>query len=82
MINKISTLQDKIQDRKYDILLIDRELADSNIIKKQHKDMSVILLTLRELENYDYNREDIKEVLVGVMQIDKLKEIINRYRSL
>ena len=81
MINKISTLQDKIQDTKYDILLIDRELADSNIIKKQHKDMSVILLTLRELENYDYNREDIKEVLVGVMQIDKLREIINRYRS-
>ena len=81
MINNISTLQDKIQDDRYDILLIDRELADSNILKKQHRNMSVILLTLKELEDDDYNREYIKEILVGVMKIDKLKEIINRYRD-
>ncbi len=81
MINNISTLQNKIKDSKYDILLIDRELADSSVLRKQHKNMSVILLTLRELENYDYNREEVKEVLVGVMKIDKLKEIINRYRG-
>ena len=43
--------------------------------------MSVILLTLKELEDDDYNREYIKEILVGVMKIDKLKEIINRYRD-
>ncbi len=81
MINNISTLQKKIQDKRYDILLIDKELADSDIIKKQHKNMNIILLTLRELEDDNYNKEEIKEVLVGVMKIDKLKEIINKYRG-
>ncbi len=82
IINKIATLYDKIQDSKYDILLIDKELADTDLIKKQHRSMNVILLTLKELENgEDYDKNYIKEVLVGVMQIDKLKDIINRYRE-
>jgi len=83
IINNLDELGSKIQDRAYDILLIDIDLEKKNrsSIKKQHKDMSVILMTLRDIEDDSYDKSIIKEVLVGVMNIDKLKYIINKYRD-
>jgi len=83
IINKIGELNTKIQDTTYDILLIDMDLEKryKDIIKKQHKSMSVILMTLRDVDEDSYDKTTIKEVLVGVMNIDKLKYIINKYRG-
>ncbi len=83
IISNLQELGSKIQDKSYDILLIDIDLEAENrsSIKKQHSNMSVVLLTLREVEANGYDRDTIKEVLVGVMNIDKLKYIINKYRG-
>jgi hypothetical protein len=82
IIDDINSLKLKIIDNKYDILLIDRELAKSNkeIISQQHKDMNVILLSLSKSEN-SFNRNIIKEELVGRIQINDLKRVIDKYRS-
>ncbi len=84
IISDLKELGSKIQDTNYDILLIDIDLEVQNrsSIKKQHRNMSVVLLTLREVEANSYDRNTIKEVLVGVMNIDKLKYIINKYRGI
>ncbi len=82
IIDDINSLKLKIIDNKYDILLIDRELAKSNkeIISQQHEDMNVILLSLSKSEN-SFNRNIIKEELVGRIQINDLKRVIDKYRS-
>jgi len=84
IIKDIKNLEKKIQNINYDILLIDRELEEFNqdIIKKQHKEMNVILLTLSSSQGSHYNRVTIKEELVGIIKQDKLKQIIDKYRSL
>ena len=84
IISDMKELYSKIQDEIYDILLIDIDLEEQNreSIKRQHRNMSVILLTLREIEANNYDKNTIKEVLVGVMNIDKLKYIINKYRGI
>jgi signal transduction histidine kinase/CheY-like chemotaxis protein len=84
IISDMKNLRSKIQDSHYDTLLIDRELEESHqdIVKLQHKDMSVILLSLTQLINSGYNRETIRDELVGVIKKDELKQIINKYRDI
>jgi CheY-like chemotaxis protein len=84
IISDISNLKNKIQDKRYDTLLIDRELEIRNqeTIKMQHKNMSVIMLSLTESENSQYDRDTIKDELVGVIKKDDLKQIIDKYRGL
>jgi signal transduction histidine kinase/CheY-like chemotaxis protein len=84
ILDNIRNLKEKIQDERYDILLIDRELEEFNqeAIKQQHQEMSVILLTLSEIKNSHYNTNTIKEELVGIIKKDKLKRVIDKYRGL
>ncbi len=74
------TLEGKISDRSYDILFIDVELVDYSILKRKHENMSIILMSLKDIDSSSYDSSVIKEVLVGVMQTDKLKQIISKYR--
>jgi len=74
-------LEEKIVDSSYDILLIDIELIDYSILKKQHRGMNVVLLSLKEVDESNFDKSIIKEILIGVMQIDKLKQIISKYRG-
>ncbi|MCK4440716.1 MAG: hypothetical protein KAU90_01830, partial [Sulfurovaceae bacterium] len=82
IINDIKNLKTKIIDKKYDILLIDRELAKLNkeTIANQHKNINIILLSLSKTES-SFNKSIIKEELVGRIQINDLKRVIDKYRS-
>ncbi len=82
IISDMKNLKDKIQDKRYDTLLIDRELEVLNreAIKMQHRDMSVILLSLTELKGGQYNMDTIKDELVGIIKKDELQHVINKYR--
>ncbi|NEW61715.1 response regulator, partial [Sulfurovum sp. bin170] len=83
IISDMKNLENKIQNSDYDTLLIDRELEAFNqeAIKMQHRDMSVILLSLTESKDSQYNRETIKEELIGVIKKDELKRVIDKYRG-
>jgi CheY-like chemotaxis protein len=83
IVNQIIELDQLISDDKYDLLFIDKELEEFNqaILKKQHKDMSVILLSLNQLTNAHYNTQLIKDVLIGTINGEKIKEVIKKYRG-
>ncbi|SFV62636.1 BarA sensory histidine kinase (= VarS = GacS) [hydrothermal vent metagenome] len=83
IISDMKNLKNKIQNRDYDTLLIDRELEALNqeAIKMQHKDMSVILLSLTKSKNSQYNHRTIKEELIGIIKKDELKQVIDKYRG-
>jgi CheY-like chemotaxis protein len=83
IISDVQSLDSKIQDNSHDILLIDFALEEQyrDSIKKQHKNMNVILLSLKEIDETLFDKTLIKEVLVGVMNVDELKYIINKYRG-
>ncbi len=53
---------------------------DYSILKRKHENMSIILMSLKDIDSSSYDSSVIKEVLVGVMQTDKLKQIISKYR--
>jgi len=81
IIDDIKNLQTKIRDKQYDILLIDRELAKNNkeIITVQHKGMNVILLSLSP-SAHSFNKMIIKEEIIGRIEINDLKRVIDKYR--
>jgi len=82
IIDDIKNLKTKIRDKQYDILLIDRELAKNNkeVITSQHKGMNVILLSLSPSAS-SFNKIIIKEEIVGRIEINDLKRVIDKYRS-
>ncbi len=82
IIDNINNLETKIKDKKYDILLIDRELEKSNrqIISKQHRDMNIILLSLTKSQDTTLDK-NIKEEIVGIIQKDEIHNIIQKYRG-
>lgn len=82
IINQISKLESFIQEEKYDILLIDKEIEQFNkgILEKQHKNMNVIILSLVEPGNEYYNTKLIKEVHVGIIKREKIEQLIKKYR--
>jgi len=83
IVSDMGNLENKIKDTKYDTLLIDRELEIRNqrVIKMQHKNMSVIMLSLTESKDRQYDRKTIKDELIGVIKKDELKRVIDRYRG-
>ncbi|NOZ90536.1 MAG: response regulator [Epsilonproteobacteria bacterium] len=82
IIDNMDTLKYKIKDKKYDILLIDRELEKSNknIISNQHKDMNIILLSLTKSQDSTLD-SNIKEEIIGIIQKDEIQNIIQKYRG-
>ncbi len=42
--------------------------------------MKVILLSLKEVDEISYDSSVVSDILVGVMQTDKLKQIVSKYR--
>lgn len=82
IVNQMSQLEHSIQDDKYDILLIDKEIEqfNKNILKKQHNNMNVIMLSLTKPENEYYNTKLIKEVHVGIIKREEIEQLIKKYR--
>ena len=82
IVANMQRLQEQIEDSQYDILLIDKELEtfNRNILKKQHKNLNVIMLTSSRPSDEYYNDQHIKEIHVGVMKREKIAELIKKYR--
>jgi len=82
IVNDIKNLKNKIEDKQYDILLIDTELVENNkeVISKQHDNMNVILLSLTK-SPYNFNKTIIKDEIIGRIQTDDLKRVIDKYRN-
>ncbi len=83
IVSQVTKLEQFIQKEEYDILLIDKEIEQFNqkILEKQHKDMNVIMLSLKKLENEHFNKNIIKEVHVGIIKRDKIEQLIKKYRA-
>jgi len=82
ILDSIHNLGNKIADKRYDILFIDRELEKVNhdVLKMQHSDMNIISLSLSQSSTPYYNSE-VKEELTGVIDRDELNKIIHKYRG-
>ena len=82
IVHRVSELESYIQSEEYDILLIDKELEEfnHNILKKQHANMNVIMLSQNKPTNEYYNTNLIKEVHVGIIKRDKIDQLIKKYR--
>ena len=82
IVQKVGKLESLIQKERYDILLIDKEIEEfnQNILKKQHKDMNVIMLSLSKPNNEYYNTNLIKEIHFGIIKRDRIEQLIKKYR--
>ncbi|CAA6824963.1 MAG: BarA sensory histidine kinase (= VarS = GacS) [uncultured Sulfurovum sp.] len=82
IINNVALLEGLIQEKQYDILLIDKEIEEfnHNILEKKHKNMNVIMLALSKPDNEYYNNKLIKEIHIGTIKRDKIEQLIKRYR--
>ena len=83
IIGDIQALEVSIQNEQYDILFMDRALEEfnKNILEKQHKNMSIILLSLLNSNEVHYNKKLIKELHIGTIKRDTLKQLIKKYRK-
>ena len=81
IVNRVNDLENFIDQEQYDILLIDKEIEqfNQNILRKQHPNMNVIMLSLNKNNDY-YNTNLIKEVHVGIIKRDKIEQLIKKYR--
>jgi signal transduction histidine kinase/CheY-like chemotaxis protein len=82
IVSQVKQLEAYIQEEKYDILLIDKEIEqfNQNILEKQHKNLNVIMLSLAKDTDEYYNKKLIKEVHTGIMKRDKIEQLIKKYR--
>ncbi len=82
IVNRVNELENFIDQEQYDILLIDKEIEqfNQNILRKQHPNMNVIMLSLNK-NNDHYNTNLIKEVHVGIIKRDQIEQLIKKYRS-
>jgi signal transduction histidine kinase/CheY-like chemotaxis protein len=82
IVHHIDELESYIQQPRYDILLIDKEIEQYNekVLNKQHKGLNVIMLALSQRNNEHYNKKLIKEVHVGVIKREKIEQLIRKYR--
>lgn len=82
LVHHVNELEAYIQQSQYDILLIDKDIEQYNeqILKKQHKNLNVIMLTLSQPESEHYNKKLIKEVHVGIIKREKIEQLIRKYR--
>lgn len=82
IVGRVSELEQKIADSLYDILLIDKsiETLHQKILKKRHRDLNIIRLSLNE-SNDIYLNSYVQEELVGVISGEKLNHIMKKYRG-
>ena len=83
IVQQVDRLNTLIQDKRYDILLIDREIKEFNtdILRQQHSTMNVILLSLNEEDYKHYNNKLVKEVHYGIIKRENIEELIHKYRK-
>ena len=83
IVHHIDDLELLIQDSQYDMLLIDRELKEfnKNILKNQHSQMNVIMLSNNKPDNQHYNTKLVKEVLFGIITREKIEQLIQKYKG-
>ena len=84
IVNSMKELKSLIQMKDYDMLLIDKELEESNkdILTKQHSQMNVIMLSLNQVDNKtSFDSNLIKEVHIGIIKREKLSQLIKKYRK-
>jgi len=84
VVDSMEELKSLIQMSDYDILLIDKELEESNenILIKQHSKMNVIMLSLNQpAPDSSFNSHLIKELHVGIIKREKLAQLIEKYRK-
>jgi len=82
IVHQIEELTELIQNSKYDILLIDKEIEQFNqsILKKQHSAMNIIVLSQNKPNNEYFNTNLIKEVHIGIIKREKIEQLIKKYR--
>ena len=82
IVHRANELENFIDKEEYDMLLIDKEIEQFNetILKKQHPDMNVIMLSLKQSSEH-FNSNLIKEVHVGVIKRDNIQQLIEKYRG-
>jgi len=83
ILDQVEHLNEKLKNRQYDLLLIDKEIEqkNQNRLKERHSGLKIIRLTLNPSGEHFHN-DDIQEELVGVMKRDELQAIIEKYRSI
>ena len=83
IVSQVKQLETHIQEERYDILLIDKEIEQFNqkVLEKQHENMNVIMLSLSKSENEYYNKKLIREVHTGIIKRDKIEQLIKKYRK-
>jgi len=83
IVQNINQIESLIQNRDYDMLLIDKDFKEFNndILQKQHSSMNVIMLSSSKIDAQEYNKELIKEVIFGVITRSKIEQIIQRYKG-
>ncbi len=82
IVHQPNELENFIDKEEYDMLLIDKEIEqfNQNILKKQHQNMNVIMLSQNKTHEH-YNTNLIKEVHVGVIKRDNIQQLIKKYRG-
>jgi len=82
ILDNIENLESKVQDSNYDLLFIDIEIETLNqkSLSNHHKKMNIIRLSLNEANDMNPNSY-IKEDIIGVMNKDRLVNVIEKYRS-
>jgi len=82
ILDNIENLESKVQDSNYDLLFIDIEIETLNqkSLSNHHKKMNIIRLSLNESKDMNPNSY-IKEEIIGVMNKDRLVNVIEKYRS-
>jgi signal transduction histidine kinase/DNA-binding response OmpR family regulator len=84
VVDSMEELKSLIQMSDYDMLLIDKELEESNkdVLSKQHSKMNVIMLSLNQSDNETpFSSTLVKELHVGVIKREKLAQLIKKYRK-
>jgi signal transduction histidine kinase/DNA-binding response OmpR family regulator len=84
VVDSMEELKSLIKMSDYDILLIDKELEESNkeVLKNQHSNMNVIMLSLNQHDNdIPYNSTLVKELHIGIIKREKLAQLIRKYRK-
>ena len=84
IVDSMEELKSLIQMSQYDILLIDKELEESNkeVLNNQHSKMNVIMLSLNHTDTVTpFNSTLIKELHVGIIKREKLAQLIRKYRK-
>jgi signal transduction histidine kinase/CheY-like chemotaxis protein len=84
VVDSMEELKSLIKMSDYDILLIDKELEESNkdVLSNQHSKMNVIMLSLNQHDNdIPFNTTLVKELHIGIIKREKLAQLIKKYRK-